>query len=54
MAKSLAIKTGQTLTRQEQEYMVNKLFACKEPNVSPNNRPTFVTMTLDELDRKFL
>ena len=54
MSKSLAIKTGQNLTIQEQEHLVNKLFACKEPNVSPNNRPTFVTMTLDELDRKFL
>ncbi|MCL4149523.1 UNVERIFIED_CONTAM: hypothetical protein GTU68_023545, partial [Idotea baltica] len=54
MSKSLAIKTGQSLTIQEQEYMVNKLFACKEPNVSPTHRPTFVTMTMDELDRKFL
>ena len=54
MAKSLAIKTGQSLTRQEQEFMVNKLFACKAPNVSPSNRPTFITMSIDELDRKFL
>ena len=54
MSKSLAIKTGQGLTIQEQEHLVNKLFGCKEPNVSPTNRPTFVTMTMDELDRKFL
>lgn len=54
MAKSLAIKTGQSLTRQEQEYMVNKLFACKAPNMSPTNRPTFITLSIDELDRKFL
>ncbi|MBU2940720.1 DNA mismatch repair endonuclease MutL [Lacinutrix sp. C3R15] len=54
MSKSLAIKTGQSLSLQEQEHLVNKLFACKEPNVSPTNRPTFVTMTMDELDRKFL
>ncbi|WP_055445400.1 DNA mismatch repair endonuclease MutL [Lacinutrix himadriensis] len=54
MSKSLAIKTGQSLSLQEQEHLVNKLFACKEPNVSAMNRPTFVTMTMDELDRKFL
>lgn len=54
MAKSLAIKTGQSLNQQEQEHLVNKLFACKEPNVSPVNKPTFITMTLEELDRKFL
>jgi DNA mismatch repair protein MutL len=54
MAKSLAIKTGQSLQKDEQEHLVNKLFACKEPNVSPNNRTTFVTMSVDELDKKFI
>jgi DNA mismatch repair protein MutL len=34
MAKSLAIKRGQSLQKDEQEHLVNKLFACKEPNVS--------------------
>ncbi len=54
MAKSLAIKTGQFLQKDEQEHLVNKLFACKEPNVSPTNRTTFVTMSVDELDKKFI
>ena len=54
MAKSLAIKTGQSLKKDEQEHLVNTLFACKEPNVSPNNRATFITMSVDELDKKFI
>lgn len=54
MAKSLAIKTGQSLKKDEQEHLVNKLFACKEPNVSPTNRATFITMSVDELDKKFI
>ncbi|OBQ55935.1 DNA mismatch repair endonuclease MutL [Tamlana sp. s12] len=54
MAKSLAIKTGQSLQKDEQEHLVNKLFACKDPNVSPANRVTFVTMSVDELDKKFI
>jgi len=54
MAKSLAVKTGQSLSQQEQEHLVNSLFACKEPNVSPSNRVTFITMTVDELDKKFI
>lgn len=54
LAKSLAIKTGQSLKRSEQEHLVNSLFACKEPNVSPTNRTTFVTMSVDELDKKFM
>ncbi|WP_452223162.1 DNA mismatch repair endonuclease MutL [Lacinutrix chionoecetis] len=54
LAKSLAIKTGQSLTTVEQEHLVNSLFACKEPNASPTNRATFITMTVDELDKKFV
>ncbi len=54
MAKSLAIKTGQSLTNSEQEHLVNSLFACKEPNVSPTNRTTFVTVDVEELDKKFM
>ncbi len=54
MAKSMAIKRGQPLTHLEQEHLVNSLFACKEPTVSPDNRTTFVTMSVDELDKKFM
>ena len=54
MAKSLAIKAGQSLQKDEQEHIVNKLFACKEPNVSPTNRLTFVTLGIEELDKKFV
>ncbi|TNJ46118.1 DNA mismatch repair endonuclease MutL [Tamlana fucoidanivorans] len=54
MAKSLAIKTGQALKKDEQEHIVNKLFACKEPHVTPTNKTTFITMSVDELDKKFI
>ncbi|WP_417875935.1 DNA mismatch repair endonuclease MutL [Winogradskyella sediminis] len=54
MAKSLAIKNGQSLNSTEQEHMVNSLFACKEPNVSPTNRPTFITMAVDDIEKKFM
>ena len=53
MAKSLAIKTGQSLTKMEQEHLVNSLFACKEPSVSPTNKATFITMSVADLDNKF-
>ncbi|MGC6431310.1 MAG: DNA mismatch repair endonuclease MutL [Jejuia sp.] len=54
MAKSLAIKTGQALKKDEQEHIVNKLFACKAPNISPTNRVTFITVGVEELDKKFI
>lgn len=53
MAKSLAVKTGTHLTEKEQENLVNGLFACKEPNVSPFHKPTFITMRVEDLDKKF-
>ncbi|TRX04638.1 DNA mismatch repair endonuclease MutL [Flavobacterium gawalongense] len=53
MAKSLAVKTGAHLTEKEQENLVNGLFACKDPNVSPFHKPTFITMRVEDLDKKF-
>lgn len=53
LARSLAIKTGQRLTNEEQEHLVNSLFACKEPNISPTNKSTFVTMRVEDIDKKF-
>ena len=53
MARSLAVRTGTYLTEKEQENIVNGLFACKEPDVSPFNKPTFITISVDDLDKKF-
>ena len=53
MAKSLAVKTGTYLTEKEQESLVHNHFACKEPNVSPFQKPTFITMSVEDLDKKF-
>lgn len=53
MAKSMAVKTGTYLAEKEQENLVNSLFACKEPNVSPFQKPTFITLTVEDLDKKF-
>lgn len=53
MAKSLAVKTGTNLTIKEQENLVNGLFACKDPNVSPFQKPTFITMRVEDIDKKF-
>lgn len=53
MARSLAVKTGTYLTEKEQENLVNNLFACKDPNVSPFQKPTFITMRVEDIDKKF-
>lgn len=53
LAQSLSVKTGTILSEEEQENIVNSLFACKEPNVSPFMKPTFVTMKLEDIEKKF-
>ncbi len=53
LAKSLSVKTGTLLTEKEQSNIVDSLFACKEPDVSPLGKTTFITMNLDELDKRF-
>ncbi|WP_228852173.1 DNA mismatch repair endonuclease MutL [Aegicerativicinus sediminis] len=53
LSKSLAIKTGQSLSALEQEDLVNRLFACKEPSLSPFNKPIFITMALGDIEKQF-
>jgi len=52
-AKTLSIKTGTQLSEKEQENLVDNLFSCKEPSVSPFGKPTFKTLTLNEIDNLF-
>ena len=52
-AKSLAIKTGHYLSQKEQESLVNSLFLCSEPSLSPTGKATFKTLTLQEINQLF-
>jgi DNA mismatch repair protein MutL len=52
-AKTLSLKTGTLLCEKEQESLVNNLFSCKEPTVSPFGKATFKTLTLNQIDNLF-
>ena len=52
-ARSISIKTGDFLLQKEQESLVNSLFSCKEPSISPDGKATFKTLTLEEIDQLF-
>lgn len=54
MAKSIAIKSGKPLSKQEQEDIVNRLFACKEPTVTPTNKSIFITYSTNDFDKRLL
>jgi DNA mismatch repair protein MutL len=53
MARSLAVRNGISLSETAQENLVNNLFGCREPNFSPFQKPTFITMNVDDIDKKF-
>ncbi|MHA7058011.1 DNA mismatch repair endonuclease MutL [Aquimarina sp. M1] len=50
---SLAVRTGADLAKEQQQHIVNSLFACTEPTITPDNKPTFITLTVDDIDKKF-
>jgi len=53
LANSMAVRSGTLLNSTEQQHIVNRLFACKEPALSPFNKTVFTTLSVDELDKKF-
>jgi DNA mismatch repair protein MutL len=48
-----AVKAGQSLTSEEMNSLMDRLFATKVPFFCPHGRPTIVRMSLDELARRF-
>ncbi|VAW18159.1 DNA mismatch repair protein MutL [hydrothermal vent metagenome] len=52
--KTLSVKTGEVLDNASQLALVNDLFACKETRVSPFNKPIFITITENDIDKKFI
>lgn len=54
LAKTLSVKTGETLDEFSQVKLVNDLFACKETTLSPFNKNVYITITENDIDRKFI
>jgi len=53
LCKSLSVKTGDLLDTISQLALVNDLFACKETLLSPFNKPIFITLSENDIDKKF-
>ena len=48
-----AIKSGERLTQEEMNSLVNMLFATSSPYTCPHGRPTIIRISMEELARKF-
>ena len=48
-----AVKAGDSLTIEEMQVLVNRLFATKHPYYCPHGRPIIIQLSLEELDQRF-
>ncbi len=53
MARNAALRRGQQLGAQEMQDLIDQLFACTSPYHSPSGRKCFITIELDELNKRF-
>ncbi len=52
-ANAKAIKKGVNLTVEEMQNLIDELFACGNPQISPNGKKIIVTYHLDDIIKKF-
>lgn len=53
LARQQAIKTGTRLTERELRQLVNDLFACEQPNTTPDGNPAYLEFKQEQLERMF-
>lgn len=54
LADRMAVKYGTRLGKAEAESLIADLFSCANPYSSPSGKPTLLTLSLQELNDKFL
>ncbi len=52
LAKNTAVKVGQPLSQKEQEELVDNLFSCREPMISPFGKKCYTTLTINDIDNR--
>jgi DNA mismatch repair protein MutL len=53
LAKQQSLKTGIRLTEREMRQLVNDLFACEQPNSTPEGTPTYLEFKQEQLEKMF-
>jgi DNA mismatch repair protein MutL len=53
VCKRMAVKAGQTLSREEQVALLADLEACDSPRTCPHGRPTMIHLSVEMLERQF-
>ena len=53
LSKSSSLKSGNKLEKLELDSLINDLFACKDPNVSPFNKLIFKVISIETIKKMF-
>jgi len=53
LIRQQAIKAGTRLTEKEMRHLVTDLFACEQPNITPDGNPTYLEFKQEQLERMF-
>ncbi len=53
MARRASIDYGNVLQPEQMTQLIDELFACDLPYSAPNGKPTMITLSLDELEKRF-
>ncbi len=53
LARQHAIKPGKTLTPDEMQNLIDRLFACTQSQTNPSGRFTYIPFRIEELDKMF-
>ena len=53
MSCKAAVKGNQHLQKAEMEHLIEELLTCENPYQCPHGRPTIISMSRYELEKKF-
>jgi len=53
LAQNASIKSGQRLSNEEMSDLIDRLFACANPNLTPDGKKIMTTLSLEELEKRF-
>jgi DNA mismatch repair protein MutL len=53
LASSVVRKSMIYMDKKSMKNLIEELFACQEPGSTPKGKPTFITLSLDEIEQRF-
>ncbi|MBE7536513.1 MAG: DNA mismatch repair endonuclease MutL [Anaerolineales bacterium] len=53
VCKRMAVRSGMSLSNEEQRALLNDLESCDSPRTCPHGRPTMIHLSVDLLERQF-